>query len=377
MSGPGIPDSARADFDAFLAGAHQDAAAELATGLVAGGVSAEEVLLGLVAPAQVKVGERWASGTWTVAREHAATLVSMRTVDAVAAAARARADAAATADADATATATATAEEAGGPAASAPRGDVLVACSDGEWHVLPSHILAEVLRLRGFRVRSLGGHVSPQGLLSDVHQNGPDVVALSCTLSENLPRAHRQIETCRSAGVPVMTGGAGFGPDGAWGYALGADLYAADAREAARALLEDWPPELRGESSVEAGAVEAYATLVRRRPALLEDVARACPEVVAGLRGRTGDDLDEGEEFLGRLLNCLAAAVFIGDARVFTGQLDFAARYLTARSVDAGCLGAVADALAERLRGSPRAVAMATAGGRWLGAREHGPRRPR
>ena len=71
-----------------------------------------------------------------------------------------------------------------------------------------------MLRLRGFSVRALGGHVSPDELIADVHQNGPDVVAISCTLPWNLPLAHRQIEMCRWAGVPVMTGGTGFGPEG-------------------------------------------------------------------------------------------------------------------------------------------------------------------
>ncbi|HEV7627163.1 MAG TPA: cobalamin B12-binding domain-containing protein, partial [Streptomyces sp.] len=263
------------------------------------------------------------AGEWTVAQEHAATQVSRRTVDAVATAARSTART---------------------PVEAESRGDVLVACSDGEWHILPSHILAEVLRLRGFRVRSLGGHVSPDGLLSDVHQNGPDVVALSCTLAWNLPRAHRQIEMCRWAGVPVMTGGAGFGPEGTWGYALGADLYAADAGGAAETLLRHWPPELRGESSVEAGAVEAYAMLVRQRPRLLEDLAHALRDVPAGLQGRSGAERDEDAEFLGRLLDSLAAAVFVDDARVFTGQLSFARAYLTARRADTGCLSMVADA---------------------------------
>ena len=238
MNGEGITDVARAHFDACLADAHEDAARELVTGLMAHGVSAEDVLLGLVAPAQVKVGEKWASGEWTVAREHAATQVSRRTVDAVAA----------------------IVGTTGAPVDSRSQAHVLVACSDGEWHVLPSHILAEVLRLRGFSVRALGGHVSPDELIADVHQNGPDVVAISCTLPWNLPLAHRQIEMCRWAGVPVMTGGTGFGPEGTWGHALGADLYAADARDAAETLLRHWPPELRGKSSIEADAVEAYAT---------------------------------------------------------------------------------------------------------------------
>lgn len=361
MNGEGITDVVRADFDACLAGAHEDAARDLVTGLLADGVSAEEVLLSLVAPAQVKVGKRWESGEWTVAREHAATQVSRRTVDAVAAAAG---------------TVEESGEAAGAPNGSGPQAQVLVACSDGEWHVLPSQILAEVLRLRGFRVRTLGGHVSPDELLSDVHQNGPDVVAISCTLPWNLPLAHRQIEMCRWAGVPVITGGAGFGPEGTWGYALGADLYAADARGAAETLLRHWPPELHGKSSVDADAVESYATLVRQRSSLLEHLTYALRDVLVLWQGKLSEEEHDDAEFFGRMLDALAAAVFVDDARVFTGQLASAARYLTARDADTGCLGAVVDALAARLHGSPRVLEKVTAGREWLIEYEDGRRRP-
>ncbi|MBU3867055.1 cobalamin-dependent protein [Streptomyces sp. 4503] len=347
MSGTGISDTVRADFDACLAGPDEDGALELATGLVTGGVNAEDVLLGLVAPAQVRVGERWESGEWTVAQEHAATHVSRLAVDAIASAAR-------------------TGGTARTPAGADPLRHVLVACSDGEWHVLPSHILTEVLRLRGFEVRSLGGSVSPHELLSDVHQNGPDVVALSCTLSWNLPLAHRQIETCRCAGVPVMTGGPGFGPEGTWAYALGADLYAADARGAAEALLHRWPPVTCGESSVQAAAVEAYAALVRQRPELLAHVTHALHDVLPGLRSRSGMAHEEAADFLGRLLDSLAAAVFVADDRVFTGHLAFAATYLSARSVHPRCLLVLTDALTDHLRASPRALTALAAGHRYL-----------
>ncbi|WBB63503.1 cobalamin-dependent protein [Streptomyces sp. WMMC500] len=355
MADSGITDAARADFDACLADADEDAAIELAVGLVASGVSAEDVLLRLVAPAQVRVGERWESGEWTVAQEHAATHVSRQTVDGVASAARGTARS---------------------PAGAGSAGRVLVACSDGEWHVLPSHILTEVLRLRGFDVRSLGGSVSPQGILSEVHQNGPDVVALSCTLPWNLPLAHRQIESCRWAGVPVITGGKGFGPAGTWAYTLGADLYAADARDAADALLRRWPPVLRGVSSVQADAVDAYAALVRQRPGLLAHMAPALRDVCPGMHGAPGVEHEEGTGFLGRLLDSLAAAVYVDDERVFTRHLAFVRTYLSARSGDSRCLLAMADVLADRLNGSPRALDKLSAGRRFLVEGEDASHRP-
>lgn len=361
MSDGGITEAAHARFDACLADADEDGAIELAAGLVRSGVSAEDVLLRLVAPAQVRVGERWASGAWTVAREHAATHVSRRTVAEVAAAARGSARS---------------------PAGTGSKGHLLVACSDGEWHVLPSEILTEVLRLHGFDVRSLGGSVSPYALLSDVHQSGPDVVAISCTLPTNLPLAHRQIEICRSAGVPVIAGGSGFGPGGTWAYALGADLYAADARGAAEALLRRWPPVLRGESSVQAEAVEAYAMLVRQRPGLLEHLAAALRDACGDGPGRSGSErgsgVKDGESagFPGRMLDSLAAAVYVDDERVFTWHLAFARAYLSARSADLRCLLTMVDALAGRLEGRPRALGKLSAGRRFLVERDDASGRP-
>ena len=45
-------------------------AVALATGLVDAGCPAQDVLLRLVAPAQVRVGQLWKSGGWSVAQEH-------------------------------------------------------------------------------------------------------------------------------------------------------------------------------------------------------------------------------------------------------------------------------------------------------------------
>ncbi|MGW7657673.1 hypothetical protein ACWGJ7_38270, partial [Streptomyces tendae] len=168
----------------------------------------------------------------------------------------------------------------------------------------------------------------------------------------------------------------------------------ADARDAAEALLHRWPPVLCGESSVQAGAVEEYAALVRRRPELLADLAYVLRDVFPGLRerpdvpggsnipgssgssGPSDREHEDGTDFLGRLLDSLAAAVFVDDARVFTGQLAFAAAYFSARSVEPRCLLAMTDALADRLRGSPRTLGTLSAGRRCLVTLEADSRRP-
>ncbi|WP_373869847.1 cobalamin B12-binding domain-containing protein [Planomonospora parontospora] len=87
-----------------------------------------------------------------------------------------------------------------------------VACADGEYHALPTRLLAEVLRLRGWHVDFLGAGVPGPHLITHLHQAGPDTVALSCTLPTRLPRAHATIAACRAVGVPSWPAGAASGP---------------------------------------------------------------------------------------------------------------------------------------------------------------------
>lgn len=340
-AGTGISDEVRAAFDRYLTDADEKAAVALTVRLVEESGSAEQVLLDLVAPAQVAVGARWAAGEWTVAQEHAATHISQRAVAAVAVAARR-------------------------PVDTAIAGGIVVACSDGEWHTLAARILSEVLRLRGFHVRFLGGHVSPARLISDLHMNGPDVVALSCTLPVRLPLAHRLIEVSRMAGVPVLAGGPGFGPDGTWAYALGADLYAPGARAAADLLRGRWPPPLTGRSSVDVRSAEAYARLVQRRPELLRGVTERLRDRFPAMDDPSAPRDETTTENLGYLLDSLAAGVFVDDPRVFTGFLGFLREFLAARSVSPACLDTVLRTLASLLRDSPRAFAHVVVGREWL-----------
>ena len=158
-------------------------AIEVATGLLDAGVPAERVLLDLVVPAQVEVGERWARNEWSVAQEHAATHISERVVAAVAGYADPR----------------------------PTRGRIVVACMDGEWHALPPRLVAEVLRLRGWQVTFLGASVPAAHLVSYLHRHDAYAVALACALPMRLPYAHRMIEACRRSDVPVVVGGRGFG----------------------------------------------------------------------------------------------------------------------------------------------------------------------
>lgn len=337
-------ESVRAAFDYHLARADEASAVALVLDLLADGVSAEDVLLTLIAPAQAAVGERWVVNEWSVAQEHAATHVSNRAVSALAAA---------TAVPD------------------PPLGSVVVACPDGEWHTLPAHIVAELLRLRGFAVRFLGAGVPTAHLISYSHQNGCDLIALSCMLAVRLPRVYRTIEACRLARVPVLVGGAGFGPDGIWARALGADLYASTAADAADLLAEQWPPPLTGKPALDHLADGEYTQLVSRRGDLLRYLVDHLRLRFPPMLRCAGDQYEAAVEDLGFLVDCLAAGVFVDDPRVFTDFLVFLADVLAPRGVPPTGIDLAVQALGEPLRDLPRTLTHLAAGRRRLGQAGH------
>ena len=216
-------------------------AVEAVTELLDDGVPPQRILIDLVARTQGRIGELWAANEWSVAREHAATAISERAVAAVAARITTR----------------------------PTRGRVTVACVDGEWHALPVRILAEMLRLDGWRVDFLGASVPGPHLVTHLHQTGPDAVALSCMLPIRLPRAHAAIAACRAAGVPVIAGGRGFGPDGRYAERLGADAWAATAEDAVTRLARDWPPRVDDADPAAFLGDYEYTYLVRHRGTLI------------------------------------------------------------------------------------------------------------
>ncbi|MEV0943162.1 cobalamin B12-binding domain-containing protein [Micromonospora wenchangensis] len=252
------------------------AATRIATGLLDAGSSVADVLVDLVAVTQREVGLRWLTGRWSVAQEHAATHVSERVVEAVAARS--------------------------GP--TGDRGHVVMACVEGEWHALAARIVVEVVRAAGWRVTFLGASVPVRHLVSYLHQTGPDAVLLSCVQPSRLIRAGRMIEACRAAGVPVVAGGPGFGPDGRWAAAVGAVAWGATARDAARLLAGPLCPTTPT-GPVPAAGTDEYVAVLRRRRDLVQLVLReVAPEP---------DRVEDVAGAVAQLVDALAAAIRVGD----------------------------------------------------------------
>ncbi|MEU5217049.1 cobalamin B12-binding domain-containing protein [Streptomyces sp. NPDC020807] len=312
------------------------------------GVPAEDLLLDVIGPVQAAIGAEWAAGRVGVAQEHAATAVQDRVVAALA---------------HRTADATGPRPGTGGPPL-----HVTVACVDGEWHALPARLLAEVLRGRGLRVDYLGAHVPTPHLIAHLHQTGTDVVALSSSLPVRLPTAHAAVTAVQAIGLPVLVGGAAFGPDGRYARLLGADGWAPDARAAAR-LLAAGPPRPRPPrlaADLPHLADQEYTLITRDRSRLVHRTLRGLEDAVPAMSSYTDRQRERTAEDIAHVVDFLGASLYADDPELFTGFVTWTAGVLRARGVPGGALAAALDLLAEAQRDFPRARAHLAAGRRAL-----------
>jgi methanogenic corrinoid protein MtbC1 len=310
------------------------AAVEVVRSLLDAGQPAQRILIDLIARTQEQVGRLWAADEWSIAREHAATAVSERAVSTLAAHTVVR----------------------------PTRGRVTIACVDGEWHSLPVRLLAEMLRLDGWRTDFLGANVPGPHLVTHLHQTGPDAVALSCMLATRLPRAHAAITACRTAGIPVIAGGRGFGPGGRYARHLGADAWAAEAETAVARLAQNWPPPMRDPQVSARLGDDEYTYVVRQRPALIGTAMGRLAGDYPAVRDYDQRQIDATAEDLGHLVDFLAAALYVSETTIFTDFVDWTREVLAARQVPPAALRAGLHLVREQLRDFPAALAVLDAG---------------
>ncbi|MGW6269097.1 cobalamin B12-binding domain-containing protein [Streptomyces sp. NPDC055060] len=312
------------------------AAARTVRAAVDAGHAYESVLLDVIAPVQRRVGVEWAANRISVAQEHAATAINDRVI---------------------TLTAAAGVPD---PPPAPPRGRITVACVDGEWHALPARLLAEVLRLRGWRVDFLGAHTPTPHLVRHLHQHVPDAVALSSSIPTNLPVAHAALTACQAVGTPVLVGGAAFGPGGRYAGLLGADAWAADARDAAelpdRGLAR--PDVLLHQAVDDLPHLidQEYSMVARTRGELVKEVLAELERLFPPMAGYTVLQRQHTAEDVAHIVDHLATALYVDDDGLFTRFLDWTADILTARDVPARSLLIALDVLGGRLADFPRAT---------------------
>lgn len=295
----------------------------------------EAVLLDVVGAVQRRVGREWAANRISVAQEHAITAINERAVTALSIT-RSRPE--------------------------PVHGRVTVACVDGEWHALPARLLAEVLSLRGFAVDYLGAQVPAPHLITYLHRTGPDVVALSSSIATRLPAAHATVTACQATGVPVMVGGAAFGPDGGHARRFGANAWAADARSAADMLLSRAVPAPgtphQPIDDLPHLADQEYTLVTRGKGDLVRSVYRGLEERLPAMRSYDDQQRQHTAEDLAHIVDFLATALYVDDDALFHAFLRWTGDVLDARGVPAQVLDPALDLLATQLRDFPRAQRM-------------------
>ena len=293
-------------FVELLEQADQPGALGLVTGLAEQGATPEAVVLEVLAPAQREVGRRWEDGRWSVAQEHAATALTDIALGLLALEAEPSRDGR----------------------------HAVVACVEGEWHAMPARMAAEVLRLRGWHVTFLGGSVPADDLARYIAGERPDVVGLSCSMPMSLKGAARSIQACRRAGVAVLAGGTGFGPEGRYATRLGASAWAADPTAAAALLDAGLAGRPEASPHLPEPGDDEHRALEREK----DDIVTA---TIAGVEG-DGARLREALTFL---VSTLESAVFVDDHEVIGACRPAAERLLAAADPLGGSAALALDAL--------------------------------
>lgn len=303
----------------------------------AAGCTVLEVLTGLVAPAQHRIGELWASDRWSVAQEHAATAVSEAVVAVLGAEVEDGAD---------------------GPSRTGGRGPVVVSCVEQEFHALPALLVSEHLRAAGTPVSYLGANASAEHLVRHVHQFGPRAVALSCSLGSSLVRVRQQIEAVRETGTPVLVGGAAFDADGARARTLGAAGYARSGTEAA-AVVEALPRAVTpAEPLSHPGAAEARLVQSEREQIAAAVVAPLCEELLPDPVAPSGGWRQALHDHLPHVVGAVAGALVTDDALVAHDALDWFGAVLRHRNAPRDVPVEVRLLLTQQLRELPEASRM-------------------
>jgi methanogenic corrinoid protein MtbC1 len=273
------------------------AAIDVAVALLQQGVPAEGVIADLLSRAQAEIGLGWQEGRWSVAMEHRASGITESALQAV----------------------VHRAMSAPGAVREGSRGRVLVACSESEWHVLPGRMGAEILRLRGADVSFVGPSVPADELSEFLGDDPPGAVAVTCSMPMSLVGAWRSISALRGIGMTVVCAGRGFGPDGRWGLALGADHWAPDFAGGADLLLSlvDEPAPAPREPAGSPERIAEVRVLSRELETLVEVAAQVALATWPAISSSEAA-MRATREDLAVTLRVITAATLVGDLALVT-----------------------------------------------------------
>ncbi|MCW2623200.1 MAG: binding domain protein [Frankiales bacterium] len=266
--------------------------------LVERGWPSNEIITGVLAAAQRRVGELWVTGHWSVSQEHASTAI----VDGVL-------------------------SSLSSPVGGGTRGRLVLACAEEEWHSLPARMLGELLRDLGWDVTFLGASADADSLGDFLRVESPVALLLSCSLPMNFIGASRMIDAAHAVGYRVLAGGGAF-PSASRALALGADGWAATPA-AADDLLDLWRHDPGAPTSVTAVGGAAAAAIDAAQLELVGRAMRRLQERLPLMAGFDDRQLNHTRSDFRYIIAFAAAAVLVQDHLVFEEFLDWLAAILT------------------------------------------------
>jgi excisionase family DNA binding protein len=152
--------------------------------VLAGGAAPADVLLDVIAPAMRRIGDDWAAGALSVADEHRASTVASRLVGRL------------------------------GPLFARrgrKRGTIVIGAVEGDDHGLPSAILTDVLRGKGYEVLDTGANTPAVSFVDNTRAaNRLRAVVIGATTAGRDAAIRRTVKLLRTSDItaPILVGGA-------------------------------------------------------------------------------------------------------------------------------------------------------------------------
>jgi MerR family transcriptional regulator, light-induced transcriptional regulator len=206
---PRMPWSDTAAFEAaLLAGRHREALTAVKR-CIDEGHSLVEVEMNMIQPALYDIGTKWQLNQVSIAQEHLATAIahSVMTIGLL-----------------------------GSPVPAMNAHRVLVACVQGNNHVVGARMVCDAFQLAGWDVQFLGADTPTPALVGHATEWKPDLIGLSVSFPQQLPAAKDVIARLRerfgSVRPPVLLGGLAINRFPHLAEMVGADAHSPDPQEA-------------------------------------------------------------------------------------------------------------------------------------------------
>lgn len=172
-------------------------------------LSVEDVLLRVIQPTLVEIGEKWHRGEINVAHEHQASNFLRGKLHGLL--------------------------ELAGNSKHGPA--IIVACAPGEWHEIGSLMLAIFLRRAGFRTHYLGANTPVEDLVRFAREVKAEVLMISVSNAEVLENLRNTARFLLEAAPLVVYGGAAFNERPEMARELGGEYLGSDSAMALDGLM--------------------------------------------------------------------------------------------------------------------------------------------